>query len=73
MTEDDLKTLYESITVPIPGLDPSKAKAISFENFLHIIDLITKQSFLLGTSEGLKDAKVIVSETFKASRSGSLL
>jgi hypothetical protein len=64
MTNEQARSLYENITVTIPGLDPQKAKAINFEGFLSVVEQIERQSLLVGKQEGLLTARKIVTDTF---------
>lgn len=74
MTEQQARSLYENITVTIPGLDPEKAKAINFSGFLSVIEQVENQALLLGKQEGLQTARNIVIETFnKESQDSSVL
>ena len=74
MTEQQARSLYENITVAIPGLDPEKAKAINFSGFLSVIEQVEKQALLVGKQEGLQTARNIVTDTFsKASQDSPVL
>lgn len=60
--EQDVKELFDKVTVPVPGSD--KLHAITFESFTTAVEWIMTKGYYLGQQEGLNKASAIVQETF---------